>query len=399
MNPQRLIACMFIVIAQSGTIACRNVGSVSSAGTDVPDASAVSGMSTVIQAQHTVLMPEQNAQPMPACTADSLPRAGGCQGGLAGVYAIEVDVDAWWADEADPTTPLLDPGRGKISVLYKSELKEPCADGSAANAVLHACDVRFPPLYADSLGGVVQLMLPEAMWSSHGMPGFAGGVHATGFEPTDEVVLDPVIASFGIELATRGAAWPSFKDTPFLACANGKQGQDCFPDHDSDGHPGISVDVLVESAPPVAPYPRRGGWRYVPAPIDASPAFVGRGATTLYLGLRSELSAGYSISSDCGGGVGTAQSSGVEMRVLDCAMMDGKPCNAAGATFVDQNVPVFHALAAGETPPPTWRHQRRDADLLLDRSPSAGPQSRWLRLGDLADDLPCTSIREAFPAR
>jgi hypothetical protein len=227
------------------------------------------------------------------------------------------------------------------------------------------------------------------------MPSFASDARTSGFAPADSVSVDSIDALLGIALADDAATWPSYAETPRVACANGT-GADCFPDQDGDGKPGITARVKLSGDSPEPRYPRRGGWRYVPAPTDPSPEFFGNGATQLYLGLRTTLSTSHPIGSDCQGGVGTADASDLQLRVLDCAMRDGTKCSVAGATFVDQNAPSFHVLQRGETPPARWKHRRADADAKLDRSASLGPRNTTIRLGDLDATVGCADVREVF---
>jgi hypothetical protein len=112
--------------------------------------------------------------------------------------------------------------------------------------------------------------------------------------------------------------------------------------------------------------------------------------------LRVQLRGAQPIGADCSGGSGPMDTAEIALRVLDCTEDDGSPCTAAGATYVDQMLPSFHVLAAGEAPPATWRDPRAQANAALDRSPSAGPQQTALRLGDANDQLGCGDVRAAF---
>jgi hypothetical protein len=349
----------------------------------------------------------QHAAAMAAGTAGAIPQAavtrpdvgpredGSCVDMLSGRYGVKIELDVWWLDELNTTAPLFDPGRGVITLLAQTQLSEFCQNGTSGASVTRSCDLDLPALYSDENGGVVQLGFAGAAWDHPSMPSFASDARTSGFAPADIVSVDSIDALLGIALADDAASWPSYAETPHVACANGT-GADCFPDQDGDGKPGITARVKLSGDSPDPGYPRRGGWRYVPAPTDPSPEFFGYGATQLYLGLRTTLSTSHPIGSDCQGGVGTADASDLQLRVLDCAMRDGTKCSAAAANFVDQNAPSFHVLQRGETPPARWRHRRADADAKLDRSASLGPRNTTIRLGDLDAHVGCAEVREAF---
>jgi hypothetical protein len=327
---------------------------------------------------------------------DVVPREEGiCVDMLSGRYGVKIELDVWWLDELNTTAPLFDPGRGVITLLAQTQLSEFCQNGTSGASVTRSCALDLPALYSDENGGVVQLGFADTAWDHPSMPSFASDARTSGFAPADNVSVDSINALLGITLADDAATWPSYAETPRVACANGA-GADCFPDQDGDGKPGITARVKLSGDSPEPRYPRRGGWRYVPAPTDPSPEFFGNGATQLYLGLRTTLSTSHPIGSDCQGGVGTADASDLQLRVLDCAMRDGTKCSAAAANFVDQNAPSFHVLQRGETPPARWRHRRADADAKLDRSASLGPRNTTIRLGDLDATVGCADVREAF---
>jgi hypothetical protein len=70
-------------------------------------------------------------------------------------------------------------------------------------------------------------------------------------------------------------------------------------------------------------------------------------------------------------------------------------CKASDAQFVDENVPNYRVLQKGETPPADVKFPNGKA---LDPTPSKGPQSSVVRLGDLmpATPITCADVRAAF---
>jgi hypothetical protein len=311
-------------------------------------------------------LPSSRSVPTPCAEVSSL-RAG-CAGRMAGVYGVAMDLDVVWSDEVNPSAPAYDPGRGKISTLLLGEVSGLCPGEAEGEVVLRVCDVRLPPIYIGSNGGIVQLVIPPTTWQRRGMPEYTAHVRASGPE-SSEFSIDRITAMLGIELASNDAPWPGYIDTPFVTCGGGNAGSSCFPDQDEDGEPGISLEVRLGGPPPSAASIRRGGWSYTPVPTDLSLLYLGTGATTLFAGLRTQLGGAYPAGSDCNGATGEAEAGDVALRVFDCRMVDGTRCTPNAATVADQNMPQFRGQ---------------------------GAQNTVIRLGDLGEDLGCADVRAVF---
>jgi hypothetical protein len=337
--------------------------------------------------------------PTTDCAGATTPQTG-CAGRMAGLYGIATDLDVYWSDEVNPSAPAYDPGRGRVSTLLLAELNESCPGDDGAELIVRVCDVSLPPLYIDSNRGTIQLYIPETTWERQSMPEYRVRVRSSGSEPS-AFWIDPMTAMFGIELASMDAPWPSYTETPFVTCAGGHEGAGCFPDQDEDGEPGIRVEVRLDGQPPSAAGRQGRDWSYTPIPTDLGLPYPGAGATTLFAGLRTHFGGAYPIGSDCNGGTRAADGGDVALRVLDCTMADGTRCTPSAANVVDQNMPVFHALATGQAPPRAWAHARSQEDPALDRSSSVGAQNTLVRLGDLGAGaaLGCEDVREIFASR
>jgi hypothetical protein len=322
---------------------------------------------------------------------------GPCKATATGIYAMRLSLYVWWLDEINTTAPLFDPGRGTLTIYLKGEISDICQDGSGGKGVMRSCGTRLPPLFADVNGGVIQILFADDLWEKPGIPTFTTGGHTSGFNPMDILTIDKVTSLIGISLTDTNATWPSYMETPTLKCPAG-MGDKCFPDQDGDGHPGVTVSIQSDGTVPQPVYPRSGGWHFIPAPTDLGAGLLGTGATSVYIGLRTKLGGAGAISADCKSGSGAADAEDFQSRTFDCVMKDGSKCTSAGASFVDQNVPVFHVLKKGDVPPTKWKHARSDADAKLDRSMSKGPLSTVVRLGDLNASIMCADIRAAvFP--
>jgi hypothetical protein len=301
-----------------------------------------------------------------SCGAAAVARDGACEGRLSGLYGVEVTVDVRWSDEINPIVPAFDPGRGKVTALLLAELDGLCPGENEGDLATRVCDLSLPPLYSNVTGGIAQLTVPHATWERSSIPEVTARVRSTGRENPGFEIVSPMIALLGIELESREAAWPTHRDTALVTCADRRSGADCFPDQDEDDHPGITLRTVLSGAVPSAAPDRKGGWRYTPVPTDVSLPLAGTGATALFVGLRTKLGGAYAVGSDCNGSAGTATAGDFELRVFDCAMLDGAPCSVGSATVVDRNMPVFHAI---------------------------GATNRLIRLSDTST---CSDVRQAF---
>lgn len=329
-------------------------------------------------------------------------KEGMCKDKAPGVYALKTEVDVWWRDENNSPT-LYDPGRGKITVYFLGELSDICEDGSGGKALMKSCGTRLPPLYAEANCGIIQIVFPDALWDAPTMPKFMTTGSTSGFNPGDILTVDPTAGLVGIELPSIDAAFPTYTETTTFTCPSGTA-EKCFPDQDGDGKPGITVEIQQSGTPPAAPYPCAGEailgpWKYIAAPFSVEAGLTGDGAKNVFIGLRTRLGGSGAIGPDCMSGAGAASAMGFESRTFDCVTKTDAACTPAQSEFVDKNNPSYNVLQVGEMPPADWMHPSAAADAVLDRSPSKGPQSSVVRLGDLGQDFTCEQVRgAAFPA-
>jgi hypothetical protein len=140
-------------------------------------------------------------------------------------------------------------------------------------------------------------------------------------------------------------------------------------------------------------------WEYMTAPLSTLGALdKAAGATETYIGLRTKLGGSATLAAGCGLTPAAAEADGFESRLIDCKLKNGTKCASMDANFVDQNLPNYHVLAANAVPPAEWKHPRAEADAKLDRTPSAGPRSSVVRIGDIGSAATCAQIRTTtFP--
>jgi len=321
---------------------------------------------------------------------------GECKASGPGVYAMRVDIDVWWRDENNSPT-IYDPGRGTISVFFRTEVSNLCQDGSDGSAVVKACGDIIPPLLADANCGVIQIVFPDEMWDAPNMPLFKTTGTTTGFNVNDTLTVVKVAGLVGIDLPSSDAPWPTFMQSTTFACPGGT-GEKCYPDHDGDGHPGITVKLKQDGAVPKQLYECAiAPWEYMTAPLSALGALdKGAGADETYIGLRTKIGGSGKIAAGCMSGAGSSDADGFESRLYGCKLKSGGPCDDTGALFVDTNLPQFHVLQATQVPPAEWKHVRPEVDSLLNRTPSQGPKSSVVRMGDLGANVTCDQVRKAM---
>ena len=333
---------------------------------------------------------------------------GPCKELAKGVYALKTSLDAYWFDEQNPDTPIVDPGRGPIVIYLMGRIEELCEDGSDGVAIMKACGSELPPFTSDVTCDAYQLQFADAIWDQPGMPTFKTKGSTTGFNAGDTLMLAQAIGLVGVELDDDMQTWPTAAETPTFSCmGGGKTGVDCFPDQDGDGQPGITVTLKTDGqlrpdgcGAPITnnPFTYRGS----PTSLDL---FAGGGsgggirAVEVHIGLRTTLGGSGAIADDCMSGAGdaTAPETAIQSRAVSCkvdpaSLPDGdtghpdNTCTGDEATFVDENVPNYHILQKDTKPP----------SQVKDQAASTGPQAEVVRIGELTDTFNCGDVRAAF---
>lgn len=336
---------------------------------------------------------------------DGAPKEGMCKDKAAGIYAIKVEIDVWWKDNGAGLLglQLVDPGRDKITIYLKGELTDVCPDGTGGLGTISGCGTVLPPFRSDANCDSFDISFPNELWDQLTMPKFVTTGSTTGFNPGDILTLNEATGMIGISLDDTEGAWPTYQQTGTITCPEG-MADGCFPDHDGDGHPGITVQMgrigQTDTAAGMCgglglPFIFRG------APLDGGPAALvddGVKANTIYIGLRVRLGGAGAIGADCNSGVGDSTADFLDSRVIGCVQSDGMNCPFAAQGFVDSVAPVYHILNIGEAPPADLLRPQTQGGGPLDQTPSIGPRSALVRIGDLGQSFACDAIRNApFP--
>ena len=310
-----------------------------------------------------------------------------CGEALSGSYGVRVELDVFVQDDASSSEH--DPGRGRATVLLHADIAR-ADNGASADVTLRLCGLDLPARYAYASSAVTALALPREIFDRQSMPVWKTRLHTSAAD--EALQLDAFPMLLGIALPDPGAAWPSFDQTPAFDCGS----DNCFPDHDDDGEPGLSFRTQRAAELEDAPYPACADWQARGPSTDNHvwSANSDTEASQLFVGLRTALQLFPQFDATCKQASGSARAADITTRTNDCALADGQRCSPRQATVIDERSPTFHVLEAGETPPETFRDSRRFVDEALDRSASEGGQLTLQRLTDAAAN--CEAVRTTF---
>ena len=295
-----------------------------------------------------------------------------------GSYALRVSVDAAWNGRPGGLAALTDDGRGIIQIYLLVRVDDVDSAGGLTTAA-RVCGVTLPAFYSSTLCEAYQASFPTSIWESPVLPvpSLSGKYECA----ADGCVMSmwPTTYLFGIRLDNPEAAWPTAQQTPYLRCPS-LEGENCFPDDDVDGQPGISLDVQTEGTAPLMGACREYPYRGAPLSDSIAAIFGGiRRADRLHVGIRARVGGSVRFGTDCATASGSAVVEYVNSRAKGCHVQPGtfdlvtntgpagyeEPCRADEASFIDLSMPVYQVLGAGEAPE-MWRSPR-------DMSPSTGP--------------------------
>jgi len=330
----------------------------------------------------------------------------GCD--MRGIYGGKLTVEAWWGGRTiGELVSIVDAGRDtiRLDILFSIDAIE--SDGTMSGTG-KACNIELPPFYSTLVCESYQPVFPVQAWNSASNPVFAVSGKAECTDPGCTLHFDTVSAMLGVKLNDPFGDWPQAAETLSLSCADGT-GSDCFPDHDDDGHPGITVDLLTEGIAPTAspcPWAESGNYDYRAAPISFNLAILVDWTVPrtdrIHLGARAKIGGDIAIEDDCNGARGSAVAEGFDSRAISCYLKEGTPtgdidgtiadentpCTSDNRQFMDENLPIYNCLKKGEVPP-------EDLIVVSDYSPSDGPKMSLVKLGEIGDSITCEDVRNA----
>jgi len=320
---------------------------------------------------------------------------------LTGLYALRFTVDMTWGGRSGGLWDLTDDGRGRLSVDLLVAIESVDDKTLELRATTRTCNAALPPFYSSTLCESYAPVFPVSIWESSKMPEFEFTGRAQCLEPGCVTSIDALTVLLGVELENPEAPWPTAMQTPTLECPSG-EGAECFPDHDNDDKPGLSIELLTEGMVQSPTNTCRSGYERRGAPLSNSIAAIFDGvkrADRLQIGVRVKFGTAFKLDDKCETATGSGITEFVNSRSPGCmvepgtANYGGQPagpnvaCNASERQFVDTNLPIYTVLDVGEDP-------SDDLDL-ADVSPSTGTQVSLVRLADLGSDVTCEQVRTA----
>jgi hypothetical protein len=316
-----------------------------------------------------------------------------------GVFGVRTEFDVAWGGRSGGLAALTDDGRNRIVIHLKVEIDELTADMEVKGTV-QPCGVELPPFYSTTLCESYQPIFGAQIWESANLQKIALKGRYQCLNPGCFLTLDAQTSLIGIDLLNPEAPWPTPTQTPTIECALGL-GVECFPDHDADMLPGLTIEVRTGGFAPPQPG-CNGDYTYEGAPLSSSPAAIVDGVRRtdrILLGTRTKLGGAGIISEDCNSGVGSGVAEFVQSRGWGCLVEEGtanwggapagpdEPCTAPEAAFMDENLPIYHVLPTGGVPDPMLD--------VANREPSLGPQFSLVRVGAPGEQVSCAQVREA----
>ena len=316
-----------------------------------------------------------------------------------GVFGVLATVDVSWGGRSGGLVGITDDGRGPILVYLLVRVEAVSATREMSGSI-KPCGVALPAFYSTTLCESYNPIFPNEMWESPKMPVFPLLGRYACYQPGCSITLDAQTTLIGISLTNPEAPWPTPAETGKLKCTLG-MGEACFPDHDNDALPGLSIK-LNTMGKPAAGVGCMGSYEYQAAPLNADPTVIFkqvRRAGTVLIGVRNKLGGAGKLSGDCNTGAGNGVAEFFESRAWGCIVKEGssnlggnpagpnQPCDSNEAQFMDENLPIYHVLGPGEAP---------DSKLnVTNKAASTGPQFSMVRLGALTESVSCDQVRDA----
>lgn len=322
-----------------------------------------------------------------------------------GSYGLRISVDAAWNGRAEGLAALTDNGRGVIQIYLLANVTRADPRTETVTVTGRVCGTILPPFYSSALCETYRPKFPDATWESSKLPKLAlDGRYSCGAQGC-VMSLNPITYLFGLHLDNPEARWPSADETSGLRCP-GLPNDECFTDDDDDGVPGVRVDVRGQGDTGIVISGQCNyGYNVQAVPLSASVGAIFGGARRsdrLSLGIRTRVGSSFRLAPDCQTGSGAASAYYVSSRARSCQVEPGSfdfmqpyaqpagtndTCSAAEAHFIDQSLPDYRVLSAGDTP--------ESSVSLSDLSPSPGPLVRAVRFAPSADAVSCERVRAA----
>jgi hypothetical protein len=320
-----------------------------------------------------------------------------------GSYGVRITVDTAWDGRDSALAALTDDGRGSIQLYYMAEVASVDDGSNAVKGVGRVCGIKLPQFYSTTLCESYQPVFPDSIWESSKLQNPPLDGHYECGTQGCVLSLGPSTFLHGIRLDNSEAQWPTAQQTRSLRCRN-QPNMSCFPDDDDDGYPGLTVTLVTMGKAPPSNGCQDRGYSYRAAPLSGSPAAIFDGVRRtdrIQLGVRARVGVSVRFGDDCTTGMGSAIAQYVNSRATGCVVQEGtfdflgdrfpagknEACTSTEANFIDQSMPEYQVLSAGQAPSET--SSRKNV------MPSPGPTVSVVRFGSAGMSVTCDMVRQA----
>jgi hypothetical protein len=243
--------------------------------------------------------------------------------GLNGNFALNFGLDVVWEGtvaELGFPVPVIDRGQGMLGFVLLGKFQPTLAGG--VQGTVRVCGTTVPDFLSSTLGERYAPRFPEEMWDSISMPSFSFSASRSCAAPGCPWESQRIHAQLGSQLESPAAAWPVNAAAAF------------WPDHDGDGEPGITAQMLGPGSPSLA------GEAYAYPPVQL--LILPRRVNKLMLGLRMQLLLELT-QTECNRLEGMTKEARVDSRAVGCATEGGSPleCSGTELAFLDDNLPTW----------------------------------------------------------
>jgi hypothetical protein len=358
-----------------------DAGNVLSTGSPT---SALGSDATSPASMPTVMAPEAGLPPDaalmgsgPSVSPDAAVTAPPDRCDAVGRYGVKLALDVTW--EATSGSIASGRGRADLYALLNVEGVDPQTHAVAASG--RVCGLALPVMETMGQCGSYQFRFDDALWEEPTLPQMQlSGTYACDTNGCN-LRLNPMSYVLGLHLDDPLAPLPD------AGVSTGVQ----FPDDDRDGQPGVTVDVVTQASTSMSSgcgYP--AAWTQ-----DAGTGMNQDQAATwrLVIGARTQLMAALELGADCRIDRASGAVESLDLRAAGCGFQPGSDPNAPGSTCaeewrgaIDQSMPQYHVLGAGQTPTASMPISMRDM------TPSQGTLVQAIRL-DPAAMVGCRELR------
>ena len=266
----------------------------------------------------------------------------------AASYGLRLSADLAW----DGVNALSSSGRGPAELYALIEVERVDPQTRAITASGRVCGISLPPNGNSLSCGLYEMRFADKLWDQRDIPKLSVQGSYDCRPDGCSLQLAPTSYVVGIQHDPPQSPWPQSGTTQVSQ----------YPDHDSDGMPGVTANIIGQASP--MPNVTCGY-----TPLTAMSGGPGKGPAEsadgrMLLGLRTQLMAAVGLAADCHVTQATGALQSLDLRAAGC-MLPGvdwtqgmtnmqpseSPCSEDLRNTIDQSLPQYEVLSAGQAPP------------------------------------------------